>query len=142
MRTWNGNVWARAKLVFLCVCVFVFFALFPFWRCVVREGEADEVFAANTFTACRVKDVSSFSVVCTIFEMKTHLSVPYDNLPLHLLLHVHIHILIDAHVLQPFFILPQLDQLLHLPGLKMWPQMPFKLLQYLRLRFVSSLLMP
>lgn len=62
--------------VSLCMCAFVCSALFPFWRCMVGEGEVGEVFAADLFAACRGKDVNSFELVCTIFAMKTHLIVP------------------------------------------------------------------
>ena len=42
----------------------------------VGVGEVGEVFAADLFAACCGKDVNSFELLCTIFAMKTHLSVP------------------------------------------------------------------
>lgn len=72
---------------------------------------------------------------------KVHLSIAH-SLPLHFFLHVLIHVLIDAHVFQPFLILPQLHQLLHLLRFKMWPQVPLEFLQDFRLRLLSPQLVP
>ena len=69
--------------------------------------------------------------------------IPFPaNLPLHLLLNKFIHILIHSHALQSLLILPQFNQLLDLLLREMRPQMPLKLLQYLRLRLLPPQLMP